>query len=227
MATKLDDLLTIEKPPDASRDLADSNNGGWGNITPTAANRRVLADYSPPASSSAIWVLIAAIIMTFAALSSALIVRQGSAADWQHLSLPRILYLNTLVLFASSFTLEIARRRFKSLKSAVTQELARIRLWLYVTLGLGFLFLAGQWAAWTLLRSQGLYLATNPNSSFFYVLTVAHALHILGGLAGLTYVVHKLARQTLRKHTLDAAARYWHFVDLLWIYLLCLLWMKL
>jgi cytochrome c oxidase subunit 3 len=77
------------------------------------------------------------------------------------------------------------------------------------------------------LRSQGLYLATNPSSSFFYVLTVTHALHVLGGIGGLIYVVGKLNKLALRRNQLDAAARYWHFMDFLWVYLIVLLWIKL
>jgi cytochrome c oxidase subunit 3 len=77
------------------------------------------------------------------------------------------------------------------------------------------------------LSAQGLYLATNPASSFFYVFTAAHALHLLGGLGGLVRVIHKLNRLVLRRSTLDATARYWHFMDVLWVYLLLLLWMKL
>jgi cytochrome c oxidase subunit 3 len=77
------------------------------------------------------------------------------------------------------------------------------------------------------LSSQGLYLATNPSSSFFYVFTAAHVLHLLGGLGGLSRVIYKLDHLVLRRSTLDATARYWHFMDVLWIYLLLLLWMKL
>src|SRR5712691_4635162 len=99
--------------------------------------------------------------------------------------------------------------------------------WLYITLFLGLFFVAGQYVAWLQLRSQGLYLATNPNSSFFYVLTAVHALHVLGGLGGLVRVIHRLKQSILRKSTLDATAYYWHFMDVLWVYLLLLLWMKL
>ncbi|MGB7435052.1 MAG: cytochrome c oxidase subunit 3, partial [Candidatus Acidiferrum sp.] len=167
------------------------------------------------------------ITMTFAALTSALIVRQASSVDWRHLTLPRILYANTLVLILSSITLEIARHRLTAAKPTAERRPGHRGQWLYVTLFLGLLFVGGQWVAWMQLRAQGLYLATNPNSSFFYVLTVAHALHILGGLCGLAYVIHKLNRGILRKSTLDAASRYWHFVDLLWIYLLVLLSVKI
>ncbi len=99
--------------------------------------------------------------------------------------------------------------------------------WLYITLFLGLLFVAGQYVAWRQLSAQGLYLATNPSSSFFYVLTATHALHVLGGLSGLIYVIRKLSKSSLRRSTLDATARYWHFMDVLWLYLLLVLWMKL
>jgi cytochrome c oxidase subunit 3 len=81
--------------------------------------------------------------------------------------------------------------------------------------------------AWRQLNAEGLYLATNPSSSFFYVFTAAHALHVLGGLGGLMRVIVKLNRHTLRRSTLDATSRYWHFMDVLWVYLLLLLWMQL
>ena len=74
--------------------------------------------------------------------------------------------------------------------------------------------------------SASLYKSSNPHNSFFYLLTAAHVLHVLGGLAGLLYVIGKLKKSELRRSTLDAASRYWHFVDLLWVYLLLLLWMK-
>jgi cytochrome c oxidase subunit 3 len=172
-------------------------------------------------------VVLASITMTFAAFTSALIVRQGSASDWRHLSLPGILYLNTAVLLASSVTLEIARRQVGAFMRKRETQVSRPSLWLYVTLFLGLIFVAGQYVAWLQLRSRGLYLATNPNSSFFYVLTAMHALHVSGGLGGLIRVIHKLNNSTLRKSTLDATSHYWHFMDALWVYLLLLLWMKL
>ena len=89
------------------------------------------------------------------------------------------------------------------------------------------MFVAGQYVAWRQLSAQGLYLATNPSSSFFYVLTAAHTLHLLGGLGGLIRVIRKFGHSALRRSTLDATARYWHFMDVLWVYLLLLLWTKL
>src|ERR1700680_2425606 len=85
-----------------------SGNGGWA---PVDGTLRTVEDYSPPPSSSAIWVGVAAICMSFAAFTSALIVRQGASTDWRHISFPPILFFSTLLLLASSVTLEVARRR--------------------------------------------------------------------------------------------------------------------
>lgn len=227
MATTAHEPPRIEKQRESSRPLTSSGNGGGRNLAPAGGDLRRVKDYSPPPSSTGIWVGLAAISMTFAALTSALIVRQGSALDWRHLTLPGILYANTVVLLASSFTLELARRRVQVFMRGSSQEVTQPARWLYLTLFLGLLFVAGQYVAWLQLRSQGLYLATNPNSSFFYVLTAMHALHVSGGLGGLVRVIHKLNNVTLRKSTLDATSRYWHFMDALWVYLLVLLWMKL
>jgi cytochrome c oxidase subunit III len=183
--------------------------------------------YSPPPASTGIWVGLAAITMTFAAFTSALIVRQGSSTDWRHFTLPSILYWNTLVIIASSVTLEIARRRVATFMGGRKDGAASPARWLYITLALGLLFVAGQTFAWLRLRAQGFGLATNVSYSFFYVLTVAHAVHLLGGLGGMVRVIGKLQNTTLRKSTLDATSRYWHFMGVLWVYLLLLLWMKL
>jgi cytochrome c oxidase subunit III len=227
---------TVHEPPKIaerrSPELGRSGNGGFRNLGPKDGDLRSVQDYAPAPSKTGIWVILAAIAMTFAAFTSALVVRQGAAMDWHHLTLPRILYFNTLALLASSVTLEIARRRVavfmggfinlevRSLDESPTR-------WLYVTLFLGLIFVAGQYAAWLQLRSEGLYLATNPNSSFFYLLTAIHGLHVLGGLSGLTYVIHKLNRVVLRRSTLDSFSYYWHFMGILWVYLLLLLWMRL
>lgn len=221
---------TVHEPPQIENlkpRLGDSGNGGWRNLVPAEGNLREIHDYSPPPASTAIWVGLFAITMSFAALTSALIVRQGASLDWRHIGLPSILYVNTLLLFASSVTLEMGRRQIARYMGGLRSEVRNPGMWLYVTLGLGLLFVAGQYLAWRQLRSEGLYLATNPSSSFFYVLTAAHALHVLGGLGGLLHVIGKLHRGVLRRVTLLAASRYWHFMDVLWIYLLLLLWMKL
>jgi cytochrome c oxidase subunit III len=226
MATTVHEPPKIDEPRDPSRFRGESNNGGH-NLVPVNGNFPAVWDYSPPPASTGIWVVLASITMTFAAFTSALIVRQGAALDWRHLTLPNILYFNTVVLFASSVALELARRRVQAHTGAMQQDSGRPAPWLYIALGLGLLFVVGQYAAWMQLRSEGLYLATNPNSSFFYVLTAVHAVHVLGGLGGLTRVIRKMGNGTLRRSTLNATAYYWHFMDGLWVYLLLLLWVKL
>ncbi|MGA8867538.1 MAG: cytochrome c oxidase subunit 3 [Candidatus Sulfotelmatobacter sp.] len=221
---------TVHEPPKIERERLPSQgsgNGGWRNLVPADGGLRRVKDYSPPPASTGIWVGLAAITMFFAAFTSALIVRQGASGDWRHFSLPSVLYLNTLVILASSVTLEVARRRISTFMGGLSGPAASPARWLYITLFLGLLFVAGQYAAWLQLKSQGLYLATNPSSSFFYVLTATHALHVFGGLGGLVRVIGKLNKSVLRRSTMDATSLYWHFMDVLWLYLLFLLWMKL
>jgi cytochrome c oxidase subunit 3 len=167
--------------------------------------------------------------MSFAAFTSALIVRQGSGNDWQHIAVPRILFFNTAILILSSLTLEVARKKVASFIRGQGATRAQAMGWLTATLGMGLVFVAGQYAAWLHLRSEGLYLATNPNCSFFYLLTAVHAIHVLGGLGGLARVIRRLAPAVpiLRKSTLDATSYYWHCMGILWIYLLFVVWLKL
>jgi cytochrome c oxidase subunit 3 len=223
---------TVHEPSEIdSHGLPDpggSENGGWRNLVPQEGEPRLAIDhYSPPRTSTAIWVVLFAITMMFAAFTSALFVRKGSSLDWQTFRLPSILYFNTFLLIASSLTLEISRRRIASFMGGLKSTVDHPARWLYITLFLGLFFVLGQYAAWSELRAEGLYLATNPSSSFFYLLTGAHALHVLGGLGGLIYVIRKLNQLILRRSQLVATARYWHFMGILWLYLLLLLWMKL
>src|ERR1700686_756199 len=222
---------TIPEPPqiDPNRlpDRDHSGSGGWKNFVPADGDLRVAMDYSPPPSSTAIWVFLFAVTMMFAAFSSALIVRKGSSLDWQGFTLPSILYFNTFLLLLSSVTLEVARRRVASFMGGLQNRAESPTRWLYVTLVLGLLFVVGQYVAWRQLSAQGLYLATNPSSSFFYLLTAVHGIHVLGGLGGLLYVIGKLNKSRLRRNTLVATARYWHFMGVLWVYLIVLLWIKL
>jgi len=220
---------TVHEPPKIEPERLPSQgsgNGGWRNLVPTDGDLRRVKSYSPPPASTGIWVIMASITMSFAAFTSALIVRQGTA-PLQHITLPPVLYLNTLVIIASSVTLEIARRRIAAFMGGKKDSAANPSRWLYITLGLGLLFVAGQTFAWVRLRAQGFGLAANISYSFFYVLTVMHALHLLGGLGGMARVIGKLQNATLRRSTLDATSRYWHFMGVLWVYLFLLLWMKL
>jgi cytochrome c oxidase subunit III len=218
---------TVHEPPKIDLERLPADGGGnWRTIPPSGDPRRVKSS-SPPPASTGIWVGLAAITMTFAAFTSALIVRQGASNDWHHFTLPSILYLNSLIIIVSSVTLERAKKEISAFMAASkTLEGAPSR-WLYITLLLGLLFVAGQTYAWLQLRAQGFGLSSNVSYSFFYVLTIAHALHVLGGLGGLVRVIGKLSNATLKRSTLNATSLYWHFMGALWLYLLLLLWMKL
>ena len=99
-------MATIVQPPQTDKEqdrsrLSDSGHGGWRNLVPADGDLRLLKDRPSPAASTGIWVALAAISMSFAALTSAFVVRKGASSDWQQFTLPAILYLNTLVLVAS------------------------------------------------------------------------------------------------------------------------------
>ncbi len=157
-------------------------------------------------------IALGAIFMFFVALASASIVRKGlGSSDWQPFELPRILWLNTLLLVASSLTLAHSRRRF------LAQQFDEFRHWWGVTTILGIFFLAGQIIAWWQLASSGVFLSTSPNSGFFYVFTVAHGLHLLGGIAGLLAVLWWSPGRILRKTATEVIALYWHCMTALWV----------
>ena len=169
------------------------------------------------------WVGLASIAMMFTSLSSAYIVRSGTAQDWVPLSIPRVMLVSTALIVFSSFTLELARRKLKHSVTIYSK-------YLLVTALLGLAFLGSQLFAWRQLARQGIYLSSHPHSSFFYLLTGAHAVHLAGGLLALTFLWLRSRRQlnepalvAKRQATADAVSIYWHFMDALWIYLFLLL----
>ena len=186
--------------------------------------------------------MLAGDLMFFIALVSAFFVRQSAGhfdarenyiSDWHPLRVPPILWVNTAVILLSSVTVEIARRHLFREMDVIEEWLGlgrpaakRAFPWLLATLGLGGLFLAGQWVAWGQLQDERLYFATNPNSYFFYIITGSHALHLLIGLGALTAAIiglYRLRRVQLRQILVDCAAWYWHSMGVLWIFLFALL----
>ena len=166
------------------------------------------------------FIALAGILMFFMAFVSAYIVRKDMPnSAWIPLQVPRILWLNTLILIASSFTLARAHGRF----SAKDDE--GFRHWWATTTVLGILFVAGQILAWRQLAAQGLFLATNPSSSFFYVFTAAHGVHLLGGILALLYVQFRATRKVSRGTAISIVSMYWHFMDGLWVFLFLLLYL--
>lgn len=184
-------------------------------------------DWTPHRYRIGMWVAIASILMLFTALTSAYIVRAGlpGSMDWRPMAVPPLVWLSTALILISSLTISAAR------KNSWRGEEGKHRRWLVVTLLLGLAFLGSQLLAWQQLAAQGVYLASNPHSSFFYVLTGLHGVHILGGLVALAYVLFRFNRaeatpaaaEPKRRVATDVLAIYWHFMDGLWVYLFLLL----
>lgn len=195
-----------------------SQAGALSKASHVAAQNVLIARTAERYSSSGIWVGVFAITMSFAAFTSALFVREGTA-DWTHLVLPPVLYVNTLLLLASGGTLEAARRRLGE-----EEGTSKASGWVMLTLMLGLAFCVGQYRAWLDLRAEGIYLASNPNSSFFYLLTFLHTLHVCVGVAVLVYLAGRLlaSHTTFRLGLFRNIAIYWHFMTVLWVYLLLL-----
>ena len=193
--------------PPVVRDFGGGDDEGGGR----GAHRR--------ASITGLLVLLAASVMLFAAFTSAFFVRRGMSNDWVDTPVPRILWLNTGVLVASSIAIELARRALRS-----GRRTAFNRYWTGATL-LGVLFLCGQYMAWRQLNDAGIYLATNPSSSFFFLLTCVHAVHLGGGISALGYIDVQALMLRLgpgKRTAVDVSAYFWHFLDAVWIYLMAL-----
>ena len=166
-------------------------------------------------------VTLASIAMLFTSLSSAYIVRSVVVYDWVPIAVPRILFGSTALLLLCSVAIEIARRKLKqNFATSYSRYLS-----LTVVLGLGFI--VSQLFAWRQLARQGIYISTHPHSSFFYLLTGTHAVHVAGGLLALSFLWLRSRRPTNapgnRQGMADAVAIYWHFMFALWIYLFLLL----
>jgi cytochrome c oxidase subunit III len=201
--------------PPAGGDGGDGGGGGDGK--PDRNPRQP----SPNRYYTGVILGIVSILMFFMALASAFLVRKGTSGDWVAVHIPTLLWINTAVLLLSSGTLEMARKRLANDDPAGFKK-----LWLVTTV-LGVLFLVGQVVAWRQLNNQGIYLATNPASSFFYIFTGAHALHLIGGVAALIYVARRNFSTALvtRSVAAEITSYYWHFMDALWLFLLALLYL--
>lgn len=217
-STVQDIELIIEKKP---------SNGGGGNLPPTGRDgggddgkRPRRGKPSPKRYYTGMVLGIVSILMFFMALASAFLVRRGSG-NWVPVHIPTLMWINTAVLLVSSGTMEMSRSRLAKGQLGTYKN-----LWLVTTV-LGILFLIGQVAAWQILAADGIYLASNPASSFFYIFTGAHALHLLGGVAALLYVAKRNfeAAQITRTVAAEVTSHYWHFMDALWLFLLTLLYL--
>jgi len=200
---------TVSPPPPVSPTdrRGDGDSGDFGSSFPISKGQ------------VGIWVLLTAIIMLFAGLTSAYIVLRG-VPSWQNIELPSLLWPNTAVLLLSSVAIELSRRAIRR------DDVPGMKRWLVAGGALGLAFLAGQLAAWRQLVNAGVYLPSTLQSSFFYILTGLHGLHLLGGVVALGIVLVMAFKNRLsasRYEPLKICSTYWHVMDALWVYLFLLL----
>lgn len=163
-----------------------------------------------------LWVAMGSLIMMFAGLTSAFIVKSNQVG-WKSVTLPSVFWLSTVAIVLSSGTVYLALRGFKE------REMARYRLWMGVTLVLGILFVALQWNGFMVLWAQQITFRGSGAGQFLYVIFGLHALHVIGGVVVLSVLLAKAFFGRIKIYSsipVEIAATYWHFVDLLWIYLL-------
>jgi cytochrome c oxidase subunit 3 len=164
----------------------------------------------------ALWVAIAAIIMMFAGLTSAYIVKSGQAG-WEEVRTPKVFWYSTAVLLISSITMQAALRSFKQ---RAMQQFRRLFL---LTLVLGIAFVILQWTGFKYLWNHGVRFEGAGAGQFLYIIFGLHALHVLGGIIALIVIAAQQFFGRTRSYSstpIEVMSTYWHFVDILWLYLL-------
>lgn len=165
-----------------------------------------------------LWLIIVSIIMMFAAFTSAYLVRRAEG-NWLEFELPNILLISTVIIALSSVTMQMAHN------AAASDNIAKLRLMLYLTFGLGIMFLVAQWNGWAELVSNNVHFGgdtSNPAGSFMYVLTGVHGFHLITGLIYLAIVIASSLRYKVHSKNMlriQLCTIYWHFLGGLWLYL--------
>jgi cytochrome c oxidase subunit III len=163
-----------------------------------------------------LWVAIGSILMMFAGLTSAFIVKSNQV-NWKTVALPKVFWVSTAAILLSSLTIQWALRSFKQ------REMGKYRVLIGVTLLLGIAFVVLQWMGFTALWDQKITFKGAGAGQFLYVIFGLHGLHVIGGIIVLSVMFVKAFIGNTKLYSsvsIEVAATYWHFVDLLWIYLL-------
>lgn len=163
-----------------------------------------------------LWVAIGSIIMMFAGLTSAYIVKRDQPG-WTTFDMPRTFLLSTAVILLSSLTMQIALKSFRG------RKMDRYRGFITVTAILGLVFVVLQWIGFTQIWDSGVTFRGSGAGQFLFVIAGLHALHVIGGVIALLVMFIKAYRTNVRSYNIvpvEVVSSYWHFVDILWIYLL-------
>jgi cytochrome c oxidase subunit 3 len=163
-----------------------------------------------------LWVGIASMLMMFAGLTSAYIIKRNQPG-WEGFEVPKIFWFSTAVILLSSVTMQLAKNAFKA------NERSKYRNFITATFFLGVAFVVMQSAGFWQLWKSGLTLQKTVSLSFLYVIVGLHALHMLGGIIALLILFLKAFSSRVKTYNpvpVEVMATYWHFVDFLWLYLL-------
>lgn len=167
-------------------------------------------------SKFTLWVAIASIIMMFAGLTSAYIVKR-SQPNWTTFEMPVVFWYSTAVILVSSVTMHLALRAFRQ------RERVKYRTLLTITAILGIIFLVMQWSGFSQIWSTGITFSGAGGGQFLYIIAGLHGLHVIGGLIALILMFFRAFSTRIRNYNVvpvEVMATYWHFVDLLWLYLM-------
>jgi cytochrome c oxidase subunit III len=170
-----------------------------------------------------LWVAIGSIVMMFAGLTSAYIVK-GSLPGWTTVTMPVVFYYSTAVILLSSLTIQTALKAFKE------RNMRQYRTLSTVTIGLGIAFIVLQIVGFSQMYQSGIKLEGSGAGVFLYIIFGLHALHVLGGIITLLIMYIRAYSRRIRNYSpvpVEVAATYWHFVDVLWIYLFIFFLMKI
>jgi len=200
-------------------DGGDNNHGGGDDFTEQAE------PYSSNKLRIAMWFLLLVVMMTFGGLIAAyIVISTNGVMEWQPFALPVQVWVSTVLILASSVTYKIAHSSLNQDKQQKAKN------WLLATTVFGGMFIASQLFAWVELVRRGVYVQSNPYAGFFYILTAVHAVHVIGGIAALGYILLRTWQSTSsneelikRKQVSNSVGWYWHFMDGLWIFLFLLL----
>jgi cytochrome c oxidase subunit 3 len=163
----------------------------------------------------ALWLFMVSVVMVFAGLTSAYIVRQ-SEGNWLEYDLPEIFWVTSCIALLSSITLHWAYY------SAKKDNFGNLKTGMVLTVLLGIAFLVGQWYSWVAMVDREVFFVGNPSGSFLYVFTGLHAVHLISGVIFLIIVLISTFRLKVHSralNTMEMATTYWHFLGGLWIYL--------
>lgn len=203
----------------------DNGNDGGDNNSGNKNFKEIEEPFKPDKFRVVMWSLLLVVLMTFGGLISAyIVISTNGAAEWKPFSLPIQIWVSTVLILASSVFYQISKTKLKNNNQKSAQK------WLLATTVLGAAFISSQVLVWLELVQRSNYVRHSQYVGFFYILMAVHAIHVLGGIGAIGYIVLRTWNESVsdsemerRKAISNVVGWYWHFMDALWIVLLLLL----